>query len=88
MADVDDLVKVLKKWRDQDSKTILQVLQRITQTKAFANQELDDVLKVVTEFHKEIGRAGDDEVDPKWFGFTIELKKKLKKLQDSQKEKS
>lgn len=35
MSDIEDLVKVLQGWRDQDSKTILQVLQRINQMKAF-----------------------------------------------------
>jgi hypothetical protein len=38
MTEVDDFVKVLKKWREQDSKTIMQVLQRVSQAKAFPVQ--------------------------------------------------
>lgn len=60
MSEVDDLVKVLRKWREQDSKTILQVLQRSAQTKGLAESELDELVKAVVDFHKEIGKAGDD----------------------------
>jgi hypothetical protein len=46
---------------------------------------LDSLSRAVVEFHREIGRAAEDEVDPKWFELSIALKKKLKKMQDSQK---
>jgi aminoglycoside phosphotransferase family enzyme len=87
MSDCDDFMKVLKGWREEDSKAILQVLTRITQIKTFTNHELDDILKVVVDFHKEIGKADEGEVDPKWFELTINLKKKLKKMQETQKSK-
>jgi hypothetical protein len=38
MSEVDDYVRVLRRWREQDSKSILQILQRITQAKSFAGQ--------------------------------------------------
>jgi len=38
-------------------------------------------LKILIEFHKNIGKADDKDVDPRWFDLSIALKKKLKKLQ-------
>jgi uncharacterized protein YihD (DUF1040 family) len=57
MTEVDDYVRVLRKWRDQDSKSILQILTRVTQAKAFAGQELEDISRAVVDFHREIGKA-------------------------------
>jgi hypothetical protein len=37
----------------------------------------------ITDFHKEIGRAKEDEIDTNWFELVITLKKKLKKMQES-----
>lgn len=45
-------------------------------------------MKVVVEFHREIGKAEEGEVDPKWFELTINLRKKLKKMQETQKSKT
>jgi hypothetical protein len=38
MSEVDDYVRVLRRWREQESRAILQILQRITQAKGFAGQ--------------------------------------------------
>ena len=67
MTEVDDFVRTLRKWREQDNRSILAILQRITQAKSFAGQELEDISRAVVDFHKEIGKASENEVDPKWF---------------------
>lgn len=59
MSDVNEYVKVLHNWREQDGKTIMQVLQRVTQAKAFKESELDNVCRSLFEFHREIGKAED-----------------------------
>lgn len=49
---------------------------------------LEDFLKIVSDFHKQICQAEDSEVQPKWFQQAIALKKKIKKQQeDLEKEK-
>lgn len=53
---MEDL-KVLQDWRDQPGKTITSVLTRIDQTKNFKGNDIYDVLKAVTDFHKEITKA-------------------------------
>lgn len=85
MSEVDDYVRMLRRWREQNNSSVLAILQRITQTKSFAGQELEDIARAVVDFHKEIGKASENEVDPKWFELSINLKKKLKKMQESQK---
>lgn len=80
MSDAEDLLKVLQEWREQPGKTILSVLTRIEESKNFKGRELDDILKGVTEFHKEITKADESLLDVKWFELCISSKKKLKKM--------
>lgn len=63
---MEDL-KVLQDWRDQPGKTITSVLTRIDQTKNFKGNDIYDVLKAVTDFHKEITKADESIVDIKWY---------------------
>ena len=42
-----------------------------------------DILKGVTDFHKEITKAAEDTVDLKWYELCISSKKKLKKMQEA-----
>ena len=79
MTDANDFIKVLQDWKDQSGKTITNVLKRVSEIRQFKPNEIDDVLKAVVDFHREIGRADEEEVDLKWFPLCIEGKKKLKK---------
>lgn len=83
MSDIEDYLKVLQEWKEQSGKTITSVLTRIDETKTFKGRDLDDILKGVTDFHKEITKAAEDTVDLKWYELCISSKKKLKKMQEA-----
>ena len=57
MTDASDFIKVLQDWKDQTGKTITNVLKRVSEIRQFKPNEIDDVLKAVVDFHREIGRA-------------------------------
>jgi len=77
MADLQESIQHLKNWK----KHILKVLLGINDIQAIRGKDLEQLMTVVTEFHREIGRAKEEEVDAKWFEYTLNLKKKLKKWQ-------
>lgn len=76
-------MKVLQDWREQPGKNITAVLTRIDQTKNYKGNDVHDVLKTVTDFHKEITKADEALVDVKWYELCIRNKKKLKKMQET-----
>ena len=57
MTEIETFLKIFKQWREEDGKSIINVLMRINQAKAFKGQDLDDIYKGITEFHREIGKA-------------------------------
>jgi len=60
----------------------MDTLKRINDIKSVKGKELDDITNAVIEFHREIGKADEAEVDPKWYELCIANKKKLKKWQE------
>ena len=80
MSDTCDFIKVLQEWRDETGKNIMNVLKRIKEAKNFKGEESDALLKAVTEFHREIGKADEKEIDVQWYPLCIANKSKLKKM--------
>jgi len=67
MSEVEDFLNKIKTWRSTDPKIILQVLHRLAQTKTFKLEELELLSKSLADFHKQIGKADENEVDAMWF---------------------
>lgn len=80
MTEVEEYVKVLQEWKEQPGKTITGVLSRVEETKCFKGRELEEVLRGVTSFHREIAKADEALVDVKWYVLCINAKKRLKKM--------
>ncbi len=38
MSEVDDYVRILRRWREHDNGNVMHILQRITQAKSFSGQ--------------------------------------------------
>lgn len=83
MTDIADYIKVLQDWKDQTGKIITSVLIRINETKVYKGTDLDEMVKAMSEFHREIGRADESLIDIKWFEYCIKSKSRLKKLQEA-----
>lgn len=88
MTEVEEYVKVLQGWREQVGNTVSNVLLRINNIKSFKGKDVELILSALNDFHKDINRADEQIVDPKWYEPTINLKKKYKNiLEAAQKEK-
>ena len=83
MAEIDDVLKVLKDWKEQPKPTVTKVLTYVHDKKHIKGNDVDTILKGISEFHREIGKAAEDIVDLKWYELCINSKKKLKKLQEA-----
>ena len=49
---MDDFMKVLRGWRQEDPNRVLQVLQRIAGIKQFKGTDLDGLVSCIVDFHK------------------------------------
>ena len=88
MCEVKANLLLLKEWRAEQSKTVTQALQALAVLKSTPQEQLDLIAGRLADFHKEITRAKEGEVDIKWFELVIALKKKVKNLQEAQQEKA
>jgi DNA-directed RNA polymerase subunit M/transcription elongation factor TFIIS len=75
---------LLKEWRQEDRKTVALALQALTPLKDNSPDELALIAARLADFHKEIVRAKEEEVDAKWFELVIGLKKKVRAQQEAQ----
>jgi hypothetical protein len=79
---------LLKEWRSEQSNTVTQALQELNVLKSTPQEQLDLIAARLADFHKEITKAKEGEVDVKWFELVIALKKKVKSFQEAQQEKA
>lgn len=75
---------LLKEWRQEDRQTVSLALQALTPLKDTPLDELELIAARLGDFHKEIVRAKEEEVDAKWFELVIGLKKKVRAQQEAQ----
>jgi hypothetical protein len=74
---------VLQNWDKETGKAITNVLTIVNDTKQFKGKQVEEILKAVTEFHRDITKADEALIDVKWFELCIGSKRKLKKLQEN-----
>ncbi len=83
MTDLKANFLLLKEWRQEDKKTVALALQALNPLKDNSLDELALIAARLSDFHKEILRAKEEEVDAKWFELVIPLKKKVKAHQEA-----
>jgi hypothetical protein len=88
MCEVKAKLLLLKEWRSEASKSVTQALEQLPLLKNAPQEELDLIAARLADFHKDIVKAKEDEIDTKWFELVIALKKKVKLLQEAHQEKA
>jgi hypothetical protein len=88
MTELEEYVKVLQTWREQVGNTVSNVLLRINNIRSVKGKDVEQILNALNDFHKDINKADEQIVDPKWYEPCISLKKKYKNIMETaQKEK-
>ncbi len=67
ISDCVEFIKVLKNWQLEATRVITSVLQRMNDAKVIDPKGLQVISKRLNIFHKEIIKAPEGEVDPKWY---------------------
>lgn len=67
MGEVKASIQLLREWRTQASSQVTEALQRLSLLKTPPEDQLAPVADALAAFHKDIGRAKEEEIDTSWF---------------------